>query len=132
MIISMHGCDIMSGIDGGRYSQGMPVSLPRCLSTIWTCSEPSPLERAHGAAYSKGRYPFEEHLPFTHLIKAGSLSFLLSILFILFFLILKPIIQFRKTPDQDLLLIIIKFIHDGCDHLFVESCMMNKRLLALI
>ena len=66
------------------------------------------------------------------LSRAGSLSFLLSILFILFFLILKPIIQFRETPDQDLLLIIIKFIHDGCDHLFVESCMMNKRLLALI
>ena len=40
------------------------------LPTIWACSEPSPLERAHGAHTQKGRYPFEEHLPFTHLIKS--------------------------------------------------------------
>lgn len=55
----------------GRYSQEYACkSSHAAFPTIWACSEPSPLERAHGAHTQKGRYPFEEHLPFTHLIKS--------------------------------------------------------------
>ena len=47
------------------------------------------------------------------------LSFLRPFFFILFFLIFKPVIQFRETPDQDFLLIIIKLNLFGCYIIFV-------------
>ena len=60
------------------------------------------------------------------------INLLLQILFILFFFIPKPVIQLCQTTDQNPLLIIVKFIHDRCDHFFMKSRMMNKRLLSFV